>query len=1599
MTSFNGSSSPPNPVDNTATRSIYNLLALGLNMGVLVWRGTAALLLTTMILTVSWLPTLSDEAPSAKMEEPEPVSDTVLNTQTFTTTQGFSLVNLTLDPVTGLTTLKRPSMSWITPGGMGLASLRTGACSAYLPSTNEVFLIGGRVDVDPTQTGDEASTKMVEIFDVANKTWAPSTQDLKQVQQYHGCAVAGGKIYAVGDYYPFASPSMQSSGLVQVYDPAQGNWSYGTSMPGNRSVGLAGVAEHGGMIYVAGGVTAQDRSDVTDRLMRYDPNNDTWTQLASMNNRRHSFDLVSFKGKLIAYGGVATYFDPQANTTVEGDSNLTEAYDPITNTWTQLPNATHHMSAYAAEVYNDEIIIHGGYEQVSWQGTANDKTYGYDPFNNQWTTYATLQTGMYDSTLVRANDTLVYASGDSSTIRFGTWSMQYLAENEYSVNPTERNGLLTSPIQDLKSGQHGAASLLWLSFSTIEPADTTLGLQYRTAQSLQGIASASWLPTTVPVNTYLSAGNTSLTSVLEDAPYLQYRVRYATTNLMDWVTPTLLEVSVGADSVSFGSSLPAYMQPTSAPLTISTQHHAVTNDGTYTLQLHPSNSLGGLAGGASWMKLIWNSTTSSLMVEDPDGLLFGQATVTLGPDTANGQSVNWTFSLGGNMPSDYLRVKTTTHAQRNVTYLHPDIVSIDRNVTVAIDDVRADASSQGDESLAEGEVIPGNTKLNITLEHYFTNSGLALLGGNIQARLHMDMETYDTDAFGQRIWANESSQWFNLPSGQLYHAMLNVPETLSGEVALWLEARTSEDWDLTYSTEPWNFIVNSNGPTLLSLTPALDSYINENAYRTISFVYHDIGGFTNETFQSYAWLEGRDDGTNGEPKDGIAQRAEYQPAPNYIQQSGNRWTVNITVDDTVNADHQWGRVLLEGYDIAGFPIPAAAPNEGHARWESRTPTKSHLVSFEPTKNLLSDTLMRFEPSQEVGWSLVVEDLNGLSDIMEVRFELGNDDNLGVKYTVLDNTCESLDERLQVLPTGCVVDTSKGVLELEITAKVEWSLTETGLIQGEVDVFVKDYDGTQRFDYSEAWVLERALSITMNSLRDDDGGVVQSVSENSVVMSGDRLNLSASVSHLTSATPYNGELRLRWDGMIQNQQWKGGATVALVDGLLLASISTPELSGLVHDLTLTLWDPLELEQLSSYDVVAFRIDHQPPVLLPSSILDTISRYHLDNVQIGVNIDEEQGWSSPLTLTCQVRSMTLEWDPVTLVRNATTVFNGNTMFSFTFDFSQMGDPSLLSPQATLACWALGHDDAGWALTSDTGNSALDPWLEAPLNNIGPDLSLENVEISPDIKAGEKVRLSFFVVNGGEGLTTPFNASIELVQGDQRTLVGRSIFSSMDQNTAKSVKRSFTAPEGEWTLEITVDLEQQIWEIDETNNVYTKKFTTNSGGFAAVLVLSGVGLLAILGATVVLRKRSETPVEESKLVAAISATTDAQVPPAVSPAVPPAKQRGPPGGKIASHVAEEVSNRPTKGPPRKPPTTKTEPAPEQNLSPQAMAAQYLDALGAPPVEASTNPNHAEDYSKLPGGGEYEYTPEATYYVGETCGRWILNEDKSFTRLPEVA
>ena len=127
-----------------------------------------SLIVVALMASVAWMPLLTHSEPqNALLEEVETSQETIQTTNLFPTSSGFSYTNLTQSPATGLTQLERPQISWTATSGFGLMSMRTGACSAYLPSTNEVFLIGGRIDIDPAQTGDETNTKSVEIFDLS----------------------------------------------------------------------------------------------------------------------------------------------------------------------------------------------------------------------------------------------------------------------------------------------------------------------------------------------------------------------------------------------------------------------------------------------------------------------------------------------------------------------------------------------------------------------------------------------------------------------------------------------------------------------------------------------------------------------------------------------------------------------------------------------------------------------------------------------------------------------------------------------------------------------------------------------------------------------------------------------------------------------------------------------------------------------------------------------------------------------------------------------------------------------------------------------------------------------------------------------------------------------------------------------------------------------------------------------------------------------------------------------------------------------------------------------------------------------------------------
>ena len=1513
--------------------------------------------------------------------EPVYEGQSIINQTTFPKSGGYTYTNLTFDAQTGITTIERPLFQWSATNGNGLSMPRTAGCSFYNDLTHEVYFMGGMVDPNPLQTGDETATTLIEIFDVTNGTWDPAGITMPYTQQYHDCVKIGTKVYVVGDHYPFSNPEIKATGMVQVLDLLTGNWSNGTNMPNGKSVGLAGATEHNGYMYVAGGVANRARSDPTDRLMRYDPVNDVWAEMANMSHKRLAFDLIPFHGKLIAYGGLVQYFDTTTNTTVIGTTNISEVYDPGSNTWARLPNSTNNFASYASAVINDEIVIMGGYSGSGWNANINTKTFGYNPFTNTWRTHNTLQIGMYESTLVNAGGTLVYAGGEATQYPYYVWYLQYLSETGMYENPDSLEGWLTSAAIDLRSGAKGSASGIWLDFTAFEPSGTTALLQYRLATTAGGLPQANWVPTSIPVNSFFSQSNLSLLTSLEDLPFLQYRVKYTSTELDEWIMPRVNFVSIGADEASLGPTTPLSMQPSSAPVLFQTHHHGVTMPGEYWIAFRESDQNGIYLPGSSWSTITYNSSSQLFSLNDVEQLLIpNQVSVSINSSDDQGVLLDWRVSLSKDVQSDFLVYRIGTKAQRNVSYISPDLITLDKEVQVGVLNVVSSFSSLGDSSLESGEVIPSTSILQVEVDRVFKNSGLRMLEGDIEGRLHIDVRTFENDEVtGKRLWDNVTTEWFNLPKAQSYTAQISLAEGVSGNAHLWFEARTDQDWTLDVDAENLYFTINADEPIILSTYPQLNTYSNENAERIAGIEVYDVGGFTNQTLEAFMWIEAEHDGTNGGSLDSYPQSIEFTPVNYTIENNLNSWYLNVSIDDTINDDHQFVHVFFAGNDVAGFTLPPPSNGVSHLVWETREPSLSELLSFEITSEKVGSAAL-IEPSRNLAFELEVYDANELDDITEITVELGGDSQLGIRYQPQINGCSSLDARLLVTAVDCIVSYEAGVMSLSLNAEIAWSFSMGGLINGKLDVVIKDNDGTSRSKYENAWLLQKEMNIEIHGLRDVEGSVQNDITENVIVMGEDRLLFEASLIHATSLVPYEGTVKLRWEGKIQLDRWSGGVDVDVEDGRIEHLIPTPMRSGLINEVKISVWDPLETVKLAEYLVPNFIIDATAPEILPSSMSFSVSRYKLDAVEVGVNIDEPQGWSGQLELTCQIRSNDVSWDEIRQIRNLTTVFDDKTMFTFLYNFSSQGDPSQLSAQASLACWANGSDDAGWPLFSTTGNSKNDPWLLKSLSNKGPNLAVDGITWKEEMTPGESSLLEVRFYNTGEDIDVPFNVTIFTVVENEFTIAKRTSYGQLSSDVMTKINAYVEIPEGKWELLIVLDSQQMVWELDETDNNYSEFYQTSTSMFGAIVagIGGGLAILGILGA-ILMRKRRNVGDELTQLDLG---QTEEEV--KIAPA-------------LSIEQSDDASPKKRVGPPKKGPPPKK----VVEESPQEQAQHHFSALDAllpattEIISADVSQTYAKDYSQLPGGGEYEYTPDGTYYVGPSCGRWILNEDNSFSKV----
>ena len=176
-----------------------------------------------------------------------------------------------------------------------------------------------------------------------------------------------GKVYVTGGW-----PTVTS---FQVYDPITDTWTRKADLPGIGREGHGACAVDG-ILYMIGGFSRK----ILNTVEAYDPATDTWTRKANMTIPRGGSGFGVVDGIIYAFGGRVQIDNANVNT------NITEAYDPVTDTWTRKAGMINARRNAVMSVIDGRIYVASGQSpEVSLEM--------YEPATDTWTPLVGGETG------------------------------------------------------------------------------------------------------------------------------------------------------------------------------------------------------------------------------------------------------------------------------------------------------------------------------------------------------------------------------------------------------------------------------------------------------------------------------------------------------------------------------------------------------------------------------------------------------------------------------------------------------------------------------------------------------------------------------------------------------------------------------------------------------------------------------------------------------------------------------------------------------------------------------------------------------------------------------------------------------------------------------------------------------------------------------------------------------------------------------------------------------------------------------------------------------------------------------------------------------
>jgi N-acetylneuraminic acid mutarotase len=288
-------------------------------------------------------------------------------------------ITSTAQPTSGIADNEHIGNSWIKKAGIP----QGGSIYALSVIDERIYAFGG-------YPYDGRLYSISGEYAPSTDTWTAKTP-MRQPRIRFATAVYDNKIFVIGgERDAIYSPACKT---VEVFDPVTDVWTYATPMPEPRSQMCANVVN--GKIYVIGGTTSPTPNitldeGITNTTMVYDPDTGTWTTEAEIPEAISNYASTVFEDRIFVFGGLGIFITPAVMNGYRVDivpTNNTYIYDPKTNVWSlgeQLPYRLAGAVACASTgvMATKGIYIFGG--AYADYGGHLELTQVYDPISNSW---------------------------------------------------------------------------------------------------------------------------------------------------------------------------------------------------------------------------------------------------------------------------------------------------------------------------------------------------------------------------------------------------------------------------------------------------------------------------------------------------------------------------------------------------------------------------------------------------------------------------------------------------------------------------------------------------------------------------------------------------------------------------------------------------------------------------------------------------------------------------------------------------------------------------------------------------------------------------------------------------------------------------------------------------------------------------------------------------------------------------------------------------------------------------------------------------------------------------------------------------------------